>query len=242
MKRRSVLIYALTLALVALSGCGGEKKGSAQQGQYSLDNEQVLAFMYADETLTPEENTANIYHYRDLSKVGEHVAEYVRELTGEENGFCIVDAQFVATEAPDFTDEAGSVRLGKNTDEDERAISIVLDWEQQECTVTVSVQHAQVTQPQPAPEMTLIEAVDYVYQLAPKRLGLNGESMQEYSVYGLDGTSFVNGTACVRIGVYTKANNAQTNALLGTYLMSSDGAQIYLLKPDSGGVSAIENA
>ena len=46
---------------------------------------------------------------------------YVDQLTSSENGFSVVDANFVRTEQPDFTQESGTVRLARRLEVEEEA-------------------------------------------------------------------------------------------------------------------------
>lgn len=69
-------------------------------------------------------------------------------------------------------------------------------------------------------------ATDLMNTLSPEEIGLSGSSMSEYSLKPGPGFVEVDHTACLTIYVYQK-NATNTNSLVGTYFISSDGSTLY---------------
>ena len=86
--------------------------------------------------------------------------------------------------------------------------------------------------------MTLAEAVEYFKSLSPKLLGLEGASMEEYSVYPIEGTILVDGRPCLRIQAYQHTTEG-TNQLAGIYLISGDRLHLYRLDQPEGRVQEL---
>lgn len=62
--------------------------------------------------------------------------------------------------------------------------------------------------------------------VTPEEIGLPGESMDEYSLKPGPGFVMVDDKACLTVYVYGK-NAQNTNSLMGTYFISSDGLALY---------------
>ena len=55
--------------------------------------------------------------------------------------------------------------------------------------------------------------------------------MEEYNVYPIDGVEMVDGVACITLYVYSDGGGQGGNEIMGSYLMSIDGAHLYQVNP-----------
>lgn len=116
MDRKRIRLLALLAALTCLaSGCGKdeEKEEPHTLREYALGNETVAALQPEEEDVQGVKDLTQVYRYSGLENAGATVSAYVDLLTDSENGFSVVDANFVRTEKPDFTQDAGTVRLAR---------------------------------------------------------------------------------------------------------------------------------
>ena len=103
-------------------------------GQYQMDpykaetSDDGRTVTYVlDESHTNEDDDGTdkdltqVYRYSGLENAGATVQTYVEQLTSAENGFSVVDANFVRAEKPDFTQESGTVRLARRLEVEEEA-------------------------------------------------------------------------------------------------------------------------
>ena len=245
MNKRNLTIWLLLPAMLLglLTAC---KTKAEQQPepltlpeQYVVDEAEVAALLPGGEAISCQEEQPGLYRYEGLVDAGQAVADYATAMTAADGGFLIVNDTFAQTNVPNFGLEEGTVLLAKPAAEG-MLVSVRLDWGTEQCMVQVQMQEGTVRQgggSSAGAGMTLIECVDHFYSLDPARLDLGGESMREYQIYARDGISFVDGRACVRICVYSRNNQAQTNQFQNEYLMTTDGQHIYHLNSDSGLVS-----
>lgn len=116
MDRKKIRIAALLAALTCLAaGCGKdeEKEEPHTLREYALGNETVAALQPEEEGVQGVKDLTQVYRYSGLENAGATVSAYVDLLTDSENGFSVVDKDFVRTEKPDFTQDAGTVRLAR---------------------------------------------------------------------------------------------------------------------------------
>lgn len=248
MKRILVLMLAL-LMLGFVTACGdkGESEEEVEEelkvvpNAYFIGSEIITAMqpesgMYFS-GLTAAEDGSFIYAYAGFEDVGASIQTYAEMLTGEEHGFKIVNGEtFRAAAAPDYTTETGTVSLSKDA-ENEKITVVRLDWSTGECVTSVSVEDA------PAPEepkkvvkknygLSHVGAVDHLQEMHPSVLQLEGDSMELYNIYIMNGFSYVDGEACLRIEIYSNENAAETNSFMGKYFMSGNGEHIYRLNDE----------
>lgn len=189
-----------------------------------------------DSSAQPQEKPSKvvvsvIYHYEGLPKPVERLQGYCALLMAPDFGFVPVDADVIETVLPSFEEGIGHVNLVRpmpDREEDNEALfSVQIDWTGELFSVTVGqIEGGIVVPPQPDP-MTLFEAMDFFYQQDPARLGLPGESMQDYRVYAMDGLAMVGQTPCMRLNVYSTNPETGTTEIAGQYLMNSTGSQVY---------------
>ena len=237
--RKGLPVFGLAVAL-ALAGCsGGDKAPEAYAiGEDSLpalgavegETEEVLGDVSQQ---TQEETGQTTYVYTGLTSGKETVQGYVDALLSQYD-CSVIDEDGVIQEEPSFDEDAGTLLVGKNTAGEDGVFQLQLDWTQDSCTVTPSVQEGeQITQPPQT--LTLEEAVDRLESIPVSSLGLTG-AWTDYTVYGEDGYVMVDDQTCYRLGIYDEA----THSIQGIYLLSLDGTQLYRLDRESGQVSEVK--
>ncbi|WP_312939070.1 hypothetical protein [Oscillibacter sp.] len=179
---------------------------------------------------------AYYYTYQKLETGGESVRQYVERLTEEEDGFRIVDENGAVTDPPNYANTEGSVSLMKAASEDGWILRMDISWTAENCQITLTRPEGTVSTVETDP-MTYVEAVDFFKSLAPSNLGLDAESLRDYSVCPMDGAVLVDGILCLKLQVYPPHEAGQANVIAGTYLLSGDKTHLYLLK--DGAVRAL---
>ena len=218
---------------------------TSEEGTSEVEEEEV-----------EEPDPVTTYCYVNLP-VDLRVRDYCTLLTAEDFGFVPVDENMIETELPDFEKvRYGKVYLARpivektetteTNDEGEEVVTVTetktgfvflmrISWGINWCAVTPEVWEGNIRKP-PAENsgtimgtgMTLTQAVDHVKAMSPQKLGLDGDTMENYKVYALDGAAMVNGTYCLRLNIYSDSDH-QTNAVAGQYLLSCDGLHMYQL-------------
>ena len=163
--------------------------------------------------------------------------------------YFFVNDNFEEVEMPDFSAETGSAHLARATGKGDEIISLRAEWAPTRCAITVGLAHGAIkelppkennsvyTNPYLTP-MTELEAIDYVASLEPGQLGLEGESMEEYSVYSMTGSVMINDEPCMQIRVFSKDNPAGNNAVEATFLIDGVG-NLYRIEESTGEVSRV---
>ena len=255
--KRWLFCGLLVLALCVLTACGDktdelpEEEPGLVPNAYFIGSESIVA-VEAEKGVTlsqlfTTENGAFVYTYVGFAAVNESVQEYVATLTGEEHGFKIVDGEtFRSAKAPDFTAAEGTVSLSKPA-ENEKITVIRLDWSEGQCVASISIEDAPVVEEKPSSTnknnigLSHTGAMDYLKELSPSVLGLEGESMEAYNIYIMTGFTYVDGEACLRIKIYTTDEETKTNVYAGTYFMSGNGERIYRLNDDGLAIEMDQN-
>lgn len=248
-QKRILVLLALMLAI--LVGCGGEDQAedlppeedlALVPNAYFVGSESLIAVQPEQGVklgqLHVAETGAFVYTYVGFAAVNESVQSYVEMLTSAEHGFSIVDGEsFRAATAPDFTLTEGTVSLSKPA-ENEKITVIRLDWSADQCVASISIEDAPVIEKKPSQTnknnigLSHTGASDFLKELHPSVLGLEGDSMDAYNIYIMTGFTYVDGEACLRIKIYEESDSTQTNVHVGTYFMSGNGEHIYRLAED----------
>lgn len=125
-------------------------------------------------------------------------------------------------------------------------LTVELTWTPETLLVVCDQAVGRVTNPAqpdrpvtPGAAMTMWEAQNFLQELEPSVLGLEGESMEDYHIYAIDGSVLVNGQPCMRLNVYSR-EEGQSNEVAGIYLMSRDGQHLYLLDEEAKSVKEIQ--
>lgn len=225
--------------LMSMAACGKKDGDEAEAGPDSEANEtapELIGEFPFGEIAVPGLTSASsraavtvetVYSYTGLSSSGGDVRSYVSLMTGDTNGFEVVDKDYVISDQPEY-DDAGKVLLaraaeaGEDGSAGERLMLIDISWAEDSCVIVTREAEGVISQP-PEP-ITMREAQQKLESMTPAELGLEGESMDEYEVFTFDGAVVVDGRACVRMNVY---NFEQSNEFMGCYLMSLDGRHLY---------------
>lgn len=239
---------ALCAALcLPLAACGDKDEAPEPPAAYEIGGERIPSL---DESLgeTEYELTAVEepgegaepeacrYTYAGLPSGGRAAEGYAALLTGEAYGFEPVDGTGAVTEAPDYTAEEGAVALARPATEEGRVLRLSVAWTATGCTVELERPAGEATRP--AQPMTNNDAVAFLKELPPTRLGLEGESMGSYLVCPVEGQVLVDGVPCLRLNVYLR-DGAQVNRIVGTYMLTGDRRHLYRLEPGGDSVVAL---
>lgn len=240
----SALLAAAVLLSMAACGKKDEDETGADGGEAGAGPVLIDEYPFGELTIpgltsasrSAAVETAATYTYTGLSSPGGDVKAYVSLLTGGENGFSVVDKDYVISDQPEYED-AGRVLLAKAAaaggDSDDadgeaggagapRLMLVDISWAEDGCVIVTRQAEGEISQP-PEP-VTMREAQQHLESLHPSELGLEGESMDEYEVFTFDGTVVVDDRACVRMNVY---RFDQSNEFMGCYLMSLDARHLY---------------
>lgn len=185
---------------------------------------------------------------------------YCDLLMADDFGFIPIDEQLTETKKPDFTQPSGSLRLARAVQgkdyveevnlaekgEDKRMenvpaeskeleaeylLTLSFEWNGEELRVTPAMIEGAIYIPPPPEPMTLVEAVEHMYSLSPALLGLEGDSMEPYMVFPIDGSVMVDGAPAMRMYVYSKSEGG-TNVFEGQYVLSNGGHRIFVVQSD----------
>lgn len=244
MKRCAAALAAAAL-LLPTSGCGrnqeqdqGEQMPEAYVTQGvevpSLD-QAVGLFDVEYSKQSDSEAGTDTYSYSALKEGGGQAVSDYATILEDDQGFSVITEDGTITDAPDFSSQSGTVVLGKEEGEGEGVLRLDISWEEDSCSVTVSLQSdmqiQQGTQPQP---LTMEEAVDLLEGMQAQKLGLSG-STSEYSFYPEEGLVSVDGQMCLEVNAYLTA----THQIQGTYLVAQEGGSVYRLNRGSSQVTQL---
>jgi len=180
-----------------------------------------------------------VFYYSALPHGGLDVQTYVEGLM-DTKGLDLnpVNAAARSVSLPDFSQNESFVLLSMADLDTERMLRVLVSWAGSSCIVRVSI----VDAPRPSQgdavnvpastaggSLTAEETVDYFENLAPVVLGLEGNNMDAYNVYYLDGKVLVNGEPCSRVRIYSESPPEGSNAYVGTFLVAGSRAHLYRL-------------
>lgn len=255
--KRILAMLLLLLLLGGVTACGDKEESEIEEdlkvipNAYFIGSEVITAVqpekgLYLAQ-LTTAEDGSFIYSYAGFEDVSTSMQAYAEMLTNEEHGFKIVDGTtFRSAAAPDYTTESGTVSFSKDS-ENEKITVVRLDWSSGACVAHISVEDAPVIEePKPAKKksnygLSHTGAIDYLRELDPAVLQLEGDSMEQYNIYIVNGFTYVNGEACLRAEIYSDENTAATNVIVGRYFVSGDGEHIYRLNDEGIAVEMDQN-
>ena len=132
---------------------------------------------------------------------------------------------------------------------------VALGWAEGTGTVYVAVSHVEgeilleppepeVEEPEPgegdvpASDSVLTDQINYLYAQPPERLGLEGETMENYRIYYASGMAMIDGQNCHRFHVYARRQE-DTNGILGIYYLSADNESLYQLDIEADEVTRL---
>ncbi len=238
-----------------LEGDGEAAEG--EDGETPEEGEETPA--EEEELVLPPAYTTYIYSGEGADV--ERLKLYCDLLTAEDFGFIPVDEEMIKTKMPKFTEPSGSlhlVRAVRGNDyveevnlaekgeeehmeyvplaepkelEGEFLTSLRIEWDEEALRITPAMIEGAIVIPPPPEPMTLAEAVDHMYSLSPDLLGLEGESMEPYMVFPIDGSVMVEGAPAMRMYIYSKSESG-TNVFEGQYVLSNGGHRIFKVQSD----------
>lgn len=256
MKKQIMTLLMVALAVCLLTACKkdegpleiytlGEGETDAVVALDSIldENEAILYSIDAptDTAIAEKLGTSHTYHYRQMDDPAALADRYIKVLMSEEQGFVLIDAEnHRLTEDPDTSVLAGSVALGKAataTTEDggSQILRVIVGWSEYAVAVQVAYIDGRILAPvkeeEPEEEVSkptaLSEQKDYFNSLDPRKLGLEGDDMNDYMVFPQQAWVLVDGISCREINVYLLDVQTATNVFMGTYYLSSDMSRLY---------------
>lgn len=249
-------LLVLSLLLCMLTACGKKDKVEEEElnivpNAYFVGGQTITAVqpekgLYLSQ-LTTAEDGSFIYTYAGFEDVSVSVQAYAEMLAGEEQGFKVVDEEtYRPAEAPDYTAADGTVSLSRELENEKLAV-VRLDWSSGQCVTSIGIKDKPVIEepekkkPKNNYGLSHTGAAEFLKELDPAVLQLEGSSMDDYNVYIRSGFAYVDGEACLRIEIYSNANDAHTNAYMGKYFMSGNGEHIYRLNDEGMAVEMDQN-
>lgn len=153
------------------------------------------------------------------------------------------------SQEPEESDPAESVPPTQAPEAEEpvrMVLTVRITWSEGQCVVTADEAEGMVTSP-PRPQqtsggssVTIREAQARLEGMDPAKLGLSGETMEDYTVFPMDGVEMVDGAACITLYVYTNKSSQSSNQFMGSYLMTIDGLHLYRVNPITGEIEVLE--
>lgn len=180
-----------------------------------------------------------VYYYSELPNGGLDIQTYVEGLMADSDlDLNPVNAAGRSVPLPDFSQQEGFVLLSMADLETECMLRVLVSWAGSSCIVRVSIVEA----PRPSQgetadgsmsevggNLTAEETVSYFQKLSPAVLGLEGDSMDDYNIYYLDGKVLVNEEPCSRVRIYAESPPEGSNAYRGTFLVTGNRSHLYQL-------------
>ena len=201
---------------------------------------------------TEEDPNHYVYHYDQILDSLGVVRMYYSQLILPEQGFTLVDETFLPSEEePNWDRMTGELILVRPAVEEGQLFRLIIAYTtEQVCTVDVSCFEGAIQKPPepedpekaPAPKAaTLVEQVDHMFTYTPTQLGLEGRDLHEYKVFPVEGIMSVDGRACRQFNIYQLAQTEKNiSAIAGTYLLTLDLQNIYMLDPATGCATLLE--
>lgn len=189
-----------------------------------------------------EDKFTYIYELTTFAPV---VDRYVSLLMSGEQKFVMTDETYlVQEERPEFQDADGAVLLVCPAVEEGRLFQLAIGWSQasNNLVVRVAAPEGSIRYPkkeeagkQPEPSSVSMQ-MEQLRSMPPAQLGLPGDSMDQYTIFPVDGFVKVDGRDCRRFNVYDASD---PGSIIGTYLFSTDQEHIYVLDNTTNTVSTI---
>ena len=187
-------------------------------------------------------DTRYTYIY-ELTNPAEVMNRYLDAVLGGEQGFSLVSEDYVILDEqrPELQDAEGVLILARPSVVEGHIFQLVIGWSQASANlaVRVSAPEGAVTKPEPEPEpepTSVSEQMEQLRGMTPAELGLAGASMDNYTIFPVDGFVTVNGQECRRFNLYPQGD---TGSIAGTYFLSTDKQHVYVLDPNTNTVSTI---
>ena len=197
-------------------------------------------------------NSRFTYIY-ELNSFADVMDRYLDLLMDSENGFYITDESYlVQEERPELQDAEGALLLARNATvaegEDPHVFQLVIGWSEASANlaVRVSAPEGKISFPKKEKEPSgssvsepsnVSTQMEQLRSMSPAHLGLPGNSMDDYTIFPVNGFVKVDEQDCRRFNVY---ENDNPGSIAGTYFFSVDQQHIYVLNPNDNSVSTIK--
>lgn len=214
-----------------------ESEGSEESGEGDEEAEAEPA--ESEEEVPPKIR----YRYEGLQNPVSLISAYAALMTAEDAGFSVVDETLLRVDPPEELPAQGSLQLARNVPTAEDGTgggvhSLLLSWEGSNCSVLLDTPSGLVHDPKPesaapaAPKWGLSD----LESVHPSKLGLPGESMEDYTLIPQEGSVRIAGTGSVamRVNIYTKDSQ-----IAGIYFLANDG-KLYKLDEATNAVSELK--
>lgn len=194
------------------------------------------------ESSTSEENnteeTSTIiktYTYNEISDLQTKISDYCNSLISKDIGFISVDDSNKQIDLPSFEALEGNVHLVLPVEKDsepesDSLFSLNINWNVDSLNIVLSNSNGTVEKTEESNSMSLDSALDFLYNLPPSVYNLSGDSMRDYIIITLDGLVYVGNTPCMRVNIYSLNEVTNTNEIVGRYLLSSSGQDLYQIE------------
>lgn len=187
-------------------------------------------------------DTRYTYIY-ELTNPAEVMNRYLDAVLGGEQGFSLVSEDYVILDEqrPELQDAEGVLILARPSVVEGHIFQLAIGWSQASANLAVraSAPEGAITKPEPEPEpepTSVSEQMEQLRGMTPAELGLAGASMDNYTIFPVDGFVTVNGQECRRFNLYPQGD---TGSIAGTYFLSTDKQHVYVLDPNTNTVSTI---
>ncbi|MCI8437730.1 MAG: hypothetical protein HFF40_09240 [Lawsonibacter sp.] len=191
-------------------------------------------------------NSRYTYIY-ELNGCAAIMDRYLDILMGSEQGFVITDDTYlVQEERPELQDAEGVLVLVRASAEEGHLFQLAIGWSQASANlaVRVSAPEGKISYPEKEPSASNVTEpssvsmqMEQIRSMSPAHLGLSGDSMDDYTIFPIDGFVKVDGLDCRRFNVYSKHD---PGSIAATYFFSVDQQHIYMLNPTDNSVSTIK--
>lgn len=247
MSKSKLLIFCLVL--LCLSGCSKKPPESPEAYTYGEDSTISLDTVMLEGEGTIEsieepnekkEQMSYIYTYQDAASPAPIADRYLDIMLGEEQSFVLTDMEHnILSERPELKDLVGEIILERPSVQEGKLFQVAVGWgEAGKLTAKVSVVEGTLVQPEPEPEeepepASMEEQLESLTGMSPQELGLEGDSMESYRIFPVEGFVQVGEITCRRFNVYEVREPEGVPVIMGTYLISSDRQYVYRLDPET---------
>lgn len=219
------------------AGSGAEDSADASGGDGEDGGEEAPAAAPEEE---PVGFTKILYRYEGLKNPASLISAYTTLMTTEDAGFSAVDETLMRIDPPELGGDAarGEVLLARNAPAAEDGTgggvqSMLLSWDGTNCSVTLDMPEGRVHDPKPeTPASSPRRGLSDLEALHPSKLGLPGDSMEDYELMPQEGSVRIGGASCMRVNIYDADNQ-----IAGSYFLSSNG---HLYKLDENENAVVE--
>jgi len=216
---------------------GEEKEGEAVPAEGAEDTAGEEEAPAVEEAPPPK----TLYRYEGLKNPAGLVTAYAALMATEDAGFSVVDETLLRIDLPEEFGPSGTLQIARNIPKAEDGTgggvhSLLLSWEGNNCTVLLDTPEGRVHDPKPETPATggTRRGLSDLEALHPSKLGLPGESMEDYEMIPQEGSVRIANSICVRVNIY-----GPDGQHAGSYFLSSDG-KLYKLDDEANAVVELD--